>query len=88
MDERTFTAGLARFFGGHRDVLVGIGDDAAVLAHRGRASVLCCDPVVEGVHFTADTDPALVGRKVVNRNLADLAAMGAVADCAGTGQSA
>ena len=80
MDERTFTRGLARFFGGHRDLLVGIGDDAAVVAPRGRAAVLCCDPVVEGVHFQRTAAPTLVGRKAVNRNLADLAAMGATAD--------
>jgi thiamine-monophosphate kinase len=78
--ERAFTAGLAQFFGSHRDVLVGIGDDAAVVRHRGRAAVLCCDPVIAGVHFALDADPALVGRKAVNRNLADLAAMGANAD--------
>jgi thiamine-monophosphate kinase len=61
-------------------VRVGIGDDAAVVGHRGDDLVLCCDPVVEGVHFTAAAPPGLVGRKAVNRNLADLAAMGAVAD--------
>ena len=80
VDERAFTRGLARFFGNHADVLVGIGDDAAVVRHRGRASVLCCDPVIAGVHFTDDAPSGLVGRKAVNRNLADLAAMGAEAD--------
>lgn len=79
-DERTFTAGLARFFGPGRGVRVGIGDDAAVVDNRGDRTVVCCDPVVEGVHFTAADDPFLVGRKAVNRNLADLAAMGAAAD--------
>lgn len=78
--ERAFTAGLARFFAGGTGVTVPIGDDAAVVQNRGRESVLCVDPVVEGVHFTATDDPALVGRKVVNRNLSDLAAMGAVPD--------
>lgn len=78
--ERAFTAGLARFFGAGPGVEVGIGDDAAVVTNRGRQSVLCVDPVVEGVHFTPATPRALVGRKAVNRNLADLAAMGAVPD--------
>src|SRR5204862_7148518 len=54
--------------------------DAAVVRNPGRESLLCCDPVVAGVHFRADTPPALVGRKVVNRNLSDLAAMGARPD--------
>jgi len=83
--ERAFTAGLSRFFGapgGRRPagVRVAIGDDAAVVANRGPESVLCCDPVVAGVHFAATADLALVGRKAVNRNLADLAAMGAQPD--------
>lgn len=80
MDERRFTAGLARFFGAGSRVPVGIGDDAAVVENAADASVVCCDPVVEGVHFTARTPAHLVGRKVVNRNLSDLAAMGAVPD--------
>jgi thiamine-monophosphate kinase len=80
VDERDFTAGLARFFGRGKGVRVGIGDDAAVVRNHGAESVLCCDPVVEGVHFTKSTAAHLVGRKAVNRNLSDLAAMGAVAD--------
>lgn len=51
-----------------------------MVCNRGPHSVLACDPVVEGVHFTADDPLALVGRKAVNRNLSDLAAMGATAD--------
>jgi len=78
--ERKFTAGLARFFGGARGVRIGIGDDAAVVRNPARDSVVCCDPVVASVHFDGDADPALVGRKAVNRNLADLAAMGATPD--------
>ena len=78
--ERAFTDSLATFLPRRADVLVGIGDDAAIVANHGPSSVLCCDPVVEGVHFGPDTDRRLVGRKAVNRNLADVAAMGAVAD--------
>ena len=78
--ERDYVAGLARFFGSPPGVPVPIGDDAAVVKNPGRCSVLCCDPVVAGVHFDADTAPQWVGRKAVNRNLADLAAMGARPD--------
>lgn len=78
--ERAWTAGLARFFAAGCGVEVPIGDDAAVVQNRGTRSVLCVDPVVEGVHFRPGDDPVLVGRKVVNRNLSDLAAMGAVPD--------
>lgn len=80
VDERAFTAGLARFFGSTKNLDVGIGDDAAIVQNRARQSVLCCDPVVAGVHFAPDAPLGLVGRKAVNRNLSDLAAMGAVAD--------
>ncbi|MEY4674583.1 MAG: Thiamine-monophosphate kinase [Planctomycetota bacterium] len=80
MSERAWTAGLARFFAAGSGVEVPIGDDAAVVRNRGPRSVLCVDPVVEGVHFTAEDNPSLVGRKAVNRNLSDLAAMGAVPD--------
>lgn len=78
--ERELTRRLARFFAGRPPLPVGIGDDAAVVKNRGAESVLCCDPVVEGVHFASGDPPALVGRKVVNRNLSDLAAMGASPD--------
>ncbi len=80
-DERHLTERLARIFPADpRRVPLGIGDDAAVVRHAARLGVVCCDPVVEGVHFDAGTPLELVGRKVVNRNLSDIAAMGAIAD--------
>ncbi len=81
--ERSFTRGLGKFFaasGGR--VLVGIGDDAAVVEIPGKHAVCTCDPTVEGIHFEADTPLARVGRKAINRNLSDLAAMGARPDYA------
>lgn len=78
--ERKLTARLAKFFPSHRDVMIGIGDDAAVVRQRHDRSVLCCDPVVAGVHFEPNEKPEWVGQKAVNRNLSDLAAMGATAD--------
>lgn len=81
--ERRFTRALATFFAPPTGPgALGIGDDAAVVVNRGRHTVAACDPVVEGVHFTAQASLAAVGRKVVNRNLADLAAMGARFDYA------
>ncbi|MGE0141691.1 MAG: thiamine-monophosphate kinase [Planctomycetota bacterium] len=79
--ERRFVDWLQRFFR-TRDarVKLGIGDDAALLVPRGSATVVCCDPVVEGVHFRAGTPLGAVGHKVVMRNASDLAAMGARAD--------
>jgi thiamine-monophosphate kinase len=78
--ERELTDRLAQFFPRHRDALLGIGDDAAVVRQRHDRAVLCCDPVIEGVHFDAAAPLRLVGKKAVNRNLSDLAAMGAVPD--------
>jgi len=59
-----------------RDVLVGIGDDAAVVAGTGRL-VATTDVIVEGQDFRVDADPRRLGRKAMNVNLSDLAAMGA-----------
>lgn len=60
-------------------VLVGPGDDAAVLAMaRNERLVVTTDAVVEGVHFSrAFSRPSDVGHKALAVNLSDLAAMGA-----------
>ena len=54
-------------------------DDAAVLTPPpGRQLVLTADQMLEGVHFITGDDPAVIARKLLRRNLSDLAAMGAV----------
>lgn len=59
------------------DVLVGPGDDGAVLAVGGSV-VVSTDVLVEGVHFRRDwSGPNDVGRKAVAVNVADIEAMGA-----------
>jgi thiamine-monophosphate kinase len=57
---------------------VGIGDDAAVIAPRGRFEwVLSCDAFVEGTHFLTKIHPAdSIGFKSLARATSDLAAMG------------
>lgn len=78
VDELDVVAGLERLFASRAgDVVVGIGDDAAVLRCGGAHLVAACDPVVEGVHFDGAAPPGAVGRKAVHRNVSDLAAMGA-----------
>jgi len=60
------------------DVLLGIGDDAALLRPNGReALVVSTDMLVAGRHFPHDTPPAAIGHRALAVNLSDLAAMGA-----------
>src|SRR5688572_1511350 len=60
-------------------VVVGIGDDAAVLEPpRNRLDVVTTDAAVEGVHFDRRfMDAGAIGHRVLAANLSDLAAMGA-----------
>jgi thiamine-monophosphate kinase len=59
-------------------VIVGVGDDAAVLQPpRGERLVATSDAVFEGVHFDARFSAADIGWKALAVNLSDLAAMGA-----------
>jgi thiamine-monophosphate kinase len=60
------------------DVLLGIGDDAALLqVPAGHALVVATDTLNAGIHFPADTDASDIGWKALAVNLSDLAAMGA-----------
>ena len=60
------------------DVLLGIGDDAALLQPRaGEHLVVTADTLNSGVHFPAETAPFDIGWKTLAVNLSDLAAMGA-----------
>jgi thiamine-monophosphate kinase len=60
-------------------VLVGIGDDAAVVEpERNRLEVVSVDALVEGVHFDRRfVPPDAIGHRALAVNLSDLAAMGA-----------
>ena len=61
-----------------RDVVLGIGDDAAVLdIPQGMQLVAATDTFIADVHFPAATAPAAIGHKSLAVNLSDLAAMGA-----------
>ncbi len=60
------------------DVILGIGDDAALLCvPPGKQLVVAMDTLNAGVHFPADTAPADIGWKALAVNLSDLAAMAA-----------
>ena len=63
--------------GGSNDIIVGPGDDSAVIrSSAGELSLLTVDQLVAGRHFTSDTDIDLVARKAVARSVSDIAAMG------------
>lgn len=60
------------------DVLLGVGDDAALLeVPPGQALVAATDTLVEGRHFLAAAPARSVGHQALAVNLSDLAAMGA-----------
>jgi thiamine-monophosphate kinase len=60
------------------DVIVGIGDDAAILSvPAGKQLVVAMDTLNSGVHFPVDTAPDDIGWKSLAVNLSDLAAMAA-----------
>ena len=61
------------------NVILGVGDDAALLRIAdGMELAVSTDMLVGGTHFFPDTDPYLLGHKTLAVNLSDLAAMGAV----------
>jgi thiamine-monophosphate kinase len=71
------TAGLPR----PADVVVGVGDDAAVLDVGGDELVVAtCDALVEDTHFRLRPRPSIspydLGRRALAVNLSDIAAMG------------
>ena len=72
---------IARYFSrpvARRDVLLGVGDDAALLeVPAGQALAAATDTLVEGRHFLPDAPPESVGHQALAVNLSDLAAMGA-----------
>jgi thiamine-monophosphate kinase len=58
------------------NVVIGIGDDAAVIDVHGLTAITV-DTLVAGVHFPDGIAPALLGYRLMAVNLSDLAAMGA-----------
>ena len=64
------------------EVVLGIGDDCALLAGRaGFEWAVTTDLLVEGIHFLPDVDPRSLGHKSLAVNLSDLAACGAAPVC-------
>jgi thiamine-monophosphate kinase len=72
-----FLAGLLRVLPSGAGVVVGPGDDAAVVEVNGARLLLTTDAIVEGVHFRQGwMTPRQIGRKAYLVNASDIAAMG------------
>ena len=76
--ERELIFNISEIFAeANSDVLVGIGDDAAVVSRPETSLVVTTDMAVEDVHFKVNWSSAQeIGRKVAAANLADIYAMG------------
>jgi len=71
-------AAIGERFPGSPALIVGIGDDAAVLRAADGRVVATTDMLIEGRHFRREWSAARdIGGKAAARNLADIAAMGA-----------
>ncbi len=76
--ERELLFNISEIFAkANSELLVGIGDDAAVVARPEGPVVVTTDMAVEDVHFKVNWSSAQeIGRKVAAANLADIYAMG------------
>ena len=78
MAEFALIAAIQARVASRADVILGIGDDAALLQPPpGMQLVVAMDTLNAGVHFPDGTAPADIGWKALAVNLSDLAAMGA-----------
>jgi len=77
MNEFELIARLTRALPANDHVVVGAGDDCAVLdvGSSDRLLLFKTDAVVEGVHFTREAPPEQIGHKALARGLSDIAAM-------------
>lgn len=74
--EDTFLKSLFTKLNSNDDLLLGPGDDCAVIRCGDKSLVIGVDQVIEGRHYLSDTPAEKVGRKLLARNLSDIAAMG------------
>lgn len=78
LDEFGLIERIRRRTAARADIVLGIGDDAALLQPAaGQQLVVTTDTLNSGVHFPAETPPADIGWKALAVNLSDLASMGA-----------
>ena len=77
MNELALIARLLPSLPTNRSVVLGAGDDCAVLdlGLPDQWVLFKTDAIVEGIHFTSETEPARIGHKALARCLSDMAAM-------------
>jgi thiamine-monophosphate kinase len=77
MTEFDLITRLTRSLPTNKSVVVGAGDDCAVLDFGlpDRLLLFKTDAVVEGIHFPSDAPPEKIGHKALGRCLSDIAAM-------------
>ena len=77
MNEFELIAKLTRSLPTNKSVVVGSGDDCAVLdtGLPDRFALFKADAVVEGIDFAQDSPPESIGHKALGRCLSDIAAM-------------
>jgi len=77
VNEFALIAQLTRSLPTNKSVVVGAGDDCAVLDFGlpDRLLLFKTDAVVEGIHFQSDAPPEKIGHKALGRCLSDIAAM-------------
>lgn len=80
MDEFDFINKVKPTQNFRKQVMVGIGDDAAVYQPTNSYhQVVCVDTMVEGIHFLKNlSSPQDIGYKALAVNISDIAAMGAI----------
>ena len=79
MNEELFTGFLAGLFPAGGSLVTGIGDDCAVLDlenGNGKLFLYAADQVIENRHYLPETPPGMVAKKLLKRNISDIAAMG------------
>ena len=63
----------------HKNTLIGVGDDAAVIGSQGKVMVVTTDLLLEGIHFNLVYTPLKhLGYKSIVVNLSDVYAMNAI----------
>jgi thiamine-monophosphate kinase len=65
LGEDAVVRGLTRGLKLDRRVILGPGDDCAVVKTAGKLQLLKSDCIIEGVHFLPDADPLWVGWKAM-----------------------